>query len=380
MKIMLVAGEASGDLHGSHLARALLDRSPEIRLIGIGGGLMQQAGVTIIYDPTAISAIGFAEVVKSAIVLKRVLAKMSAILDRQAPDAIVLIDFPEFNMRLAGLAKARGIPVVYYFSPSAWAWRRRRAKVVAAHATKVCAVMPLEAKVYEEAGAPVEYVGHPLIDVAKPSADRDALRNEFGCADASKVVALFPGSRKQEIDNHMVPMMEAVRILSSQDPRMRFLLGMAHTVSPSWMGAMPEQLPIQVIHGRSYDVLHAADAAMCKMGTVTLEAALIGCPIVGMYRTSASTAWIVRKLYKGRFIALPNIIADREIVPELLQEAVSAEALANALNEILAPKRTQLILEGYEEVKKLLGGPGAVDRTASIVLDVASARVEGKRS
>lgn len=372
MKIMIVAGEASGDMNGSHLAREILKREPRARLFGMGGRLMQEAGVKLLFNPTSISAIGFVEAVRSVQVLRRVLSRFAGVLDRQSPDVVVLIDFPEFNMRLGEMAKERGIPVVYYFSPSAWAWRRGRAKKVAEHATAVCAVFPFEAEVYREAGARVEYVGHPLVDIVQPTLDRENARKAFGCEEAEPVVALLPGSRKQEIDSLLAPMLQAAKRFAGEHPRVKYLLALAHTVDSGRVRAkIPEGLPVTVVEGRAHDVLRAADFGVAKMGTVTLEAALVGTPIVGLYRVSASTAWIVKRLYAGKYFALPNIIAGRAIVDELLQEEVTPERIAAAMEALLSPERRRAIVEGYEEVRTRLGGPGAVGRAAEVVLRAA---------
>lgn len=380
MKIMMVAGEASGDMHGAHLAREIQRREPRARLFGMGGKLMQQAGVRLLFNPTSISVIGFVEAIRSVKVLRRVLARFAGVLDRQAPDAVVLIDFPEFNMRLGEMAKERGIPVVYYFSPSAWAWRKGRAKKVAEHATTVCAVFPFEAEVYREAGARVEYVGHPLIDIVKPALDREGAREAFGCGGADPVVALLPGSRRQEIDNHLTPMIQAAKRFANEFPNVKFLLPLAHTVDRERVAMkMPEELPLTIVEGRVHDVLQAADFGVAAMGTVTLEAALVGTPIVGIYRVSASTAWIVRRLYTGEYIALPNIIAGRAIVDELLQDDVTPERILGAMKELTLPERRAAIAEGYNEVRRRLGGPGAVGRAAEAVLRAARGEAAGER-
>lgn len=379
MKIMMVAGEASGDMNGSHLAREITRREPRARLFGMGGKLMQKAGVKLLFNPTSISTIGFVEAVRSVGVLRRVLGRFAGVLDRQSPDVVVLIDFPEFNMRLGEMAKERGIPVVYYFSPSAWAWRKGRAKKVAEHATAVLAVFPFEAEVYREAGAPVEYVGHPLVDVVKSDLDRQSAREAFGCERAEPVVALLPGSRRQEIDNLLGPMLQGAKRFAGAHPRVKYLLPLAHTVDPARVRAkVPERLPLEIVEGRTYDVLRASDFAVAAMGTVTLEAALMGTPMVGLYRVAPSTAWIIRRLYTGRHFALPNIVAGREVVRELLQDDVTPERIAECMEELLSGERTRTILEGYEEVRARLGGPGAVGRAAEAVLRIARSR-EGAR-
>lgn len=377
MKVMLSAGEASGDLHGSHLARALKAAHPSITLLGMGGRLMADAGVQLFADMTEASVVGFVEALKSLRAYRRLLDRMTDLMRMERPDALVVIDFPGFNMRLAERAKRLHIPVIYYFSPSAWAWRPSRARIVASHATTVCAVLPFEADVYRKAGAPVTYVGHPLMDTAKPSASREALRQEWGYGPDERLILLLPGSRKQEVERHLALMVEAARRLSTDPTPTRFMLGLAHTIDDSVAGALPGDLPVRIISGRTYDALHAADAAVCAIGTVTLEAAIVGCPFVGVVRTSTSTYWLAKRLYRGRHFAMPNIIADREIVPELLQEEATGERIAAALGELLSPGRREEILRGFAQVKEALGGGGAVQRTAEAVLKAARERGGG---
>mgnify|MGYP001244315483 CR=1 FL=1 len=373
MKVMMVAGEASGDLHGAHLARALLEREPSLELLGMGGELMKEAGVRLLFNATAVSAMGFVEVLRSVPLFRRLLARMQEVLDQERPDVLVLIDFPEFNMRLGERAHERSIPVVYYFSPSAWAWRRGRAKTVAAHATTVCAVFPFEAEVYREAGANVEFVGHPLIDIVNVTRSPEQIRRELGCADAQPLIALLPGSRKQEIDHHMTPLVAAARRIREAHPRAAFLLPLAHTIDRARVEPKVADEPsITIVEGRTYDVLAAVDAALAASGTVTLEAALIGTPIAVFYRTSASTYWIAKRFYKRPHISLPNIIAEREIVEEILQDEMTPQRLAEAALSLLDPARRERIREGYDEVRRRLGGPGAVGRAADAVLRAAS--------
>lgn len=377
-KVMLVAGEASGDLHGANLARAILEREPGARLFGMGGELMREAGVRLLFNPTSVSAVGFVEVLRNVQLLRRVLARLAEVVERQAPDAVVLIDFPEFNMRLAEMIKGRGIPLIYYFSPSAWAWRKGRARTVAAQKAIVCAVHPYEEEVYREAGADVRFVGHPLIDVARPSLSREEARQAFGCADGDPVIALLPGSRKQEMDNHLAPMIGAAKRILEERPGAVFLMGVAHTISIEKVRAkIPPELPIRLIEGRSYDVLHAADAGAAKVGTVCLEAALIGTPIVSLYRMSASSFWIAKRLYTREHVAPPNVIADRKVMVELFQDEVNPERIAREVLALLDPAKREEVAQGYAEVRKRLGGPGAVGRAAEVVLEAARAKEGG---
>lgn len=372
MRIMLVAGEASGDLHGSHLARALLARDPSLKLFGMGGSLMAAAGVEILHDPTAVSVVGFVEVLRSLKTLRRILDSLAGEIARQRPDCVVLIDFPEFNMRLGERAKAHGVPVVYYFSPQAWAWRRGRARKVAQHATTVCAVFPFEAEVYREAGAHVEYIGHPLVDIVKPTLPPYEAKKTLGVDGASPVISLLPGSRRQELENHLDPMLAAAQLLYKRLPGAVFLLPLAHTVARSGIEAkLPSGLPVRLVERMTYDALAISDAAVAAMGTVTLEAALIGCPFVGVLRLSSSTYWIAKRLYKEKYAALPNIVAGREVAPELIQDAATPERIADAVLTILEPRRREAIVQGFDEIRERLGGSGAVDRAADAILRAA---------
>ena len=375
MKVMMVAGEASGDMHGAHLAKALRAEDPGVTLFGMGGTKMEEAGVRLLYNPTASSAMGFLEVLKNVQVLRRVLARLGRTLAEEAPDVLVLIDFPEFNMRLAELAKDQNVPAVYYFSPSAWAWRKGRAKTIARQGATVCAVFPFEADVYREAGAKVEFVGHPLVDTAKPALSRDEARKEFGCIDRDPVIALLPGSRKQEIDGHVQTMAQAAEKILAEHPRAAFLLALAHTVERSRVEELlGGRVPVTIVDGRVYDVLAASDAAIAVSGTVTLEAALIGTPVVVVYKASLSMYMIAKAMYKLPWIALPNIVAGRWVVDELLQADFNPDTIAAKVEELLTPERRSEVLKGYQEVRERLGGPGAARRAAQTILRIGAER------
>ncbi len=368
----MVAGEASGDMHGAHLARALIEKEPRVRLFGMGGSKMEQAGVRLLYNPTSDSVMGFVEVLKNVQVMRRLLTRFADVLDEEAPDVVTLIDFPEFNMRLANLAKERGIPSVYYFSPSAWAWRRGRARTIAEQGATVCAVFPFEADVYREAGAKVEFVGHPLIDIAKPGLSKDEARAEFDCAGRGPVVALLPGSRKQEIDGHVQIMAQAARKILAAHPGAAFLIPLAHTVERARVEALiGDTVPVTIVDGRAYDVLAAADVAIAVSGTVTLEAALIGTPIVVVYKASVSMYVLAKAMYKLPWISLPNIVAGRKVVDEVLQSDFTADGIAAKVEELLRPERRNEVLQGYQEVREKLGGPGAVGRAADTIIRIA---------
>lgn len=379
-RLLLSAGEASGDLHGADLARALLAQAPGASLFGMGGPLMRDAGVELLFNPTSMSTVGFVEALRSVNVLRRVLARLGQAMDERRPDAVVCIDFPGFNMRLAALARSKGIPVLYYFSPTVWAWGKGRADKLAELDVTILAVFPFEAEAYRQAGCRVEFVGHPLLDRVRPSAERETLRREFGVAGDQPLVAIMPGSREQELAYLLAPMLAAARIVLSQRPGTRFILPVAHTLNVQDVRKMVADagpLPVDVVEGRAYDVLGAADAAMISMGTATLEAALLGVPHVACYRVSSTTYQLARFLVKLPHVALPNIILGREVVPELLQSRVTADNLARELLKLLEPARYAAVRAELAQVRSRMGEGGAVARAAAAVLARAGAGAAG---
>lgn len=371
--IMISAGEASGDLHGASLARSILNNAPDTRIIGMGGKTMAAAGVEIVQDIADMGVVGLVEIVKNLPRLFCIKDHIVGVMERERPAVLVVIDYPEFNMRLAKAAKRLGIPVVFFISPSAWAWRKGRAKDVAKVAAKVAAIFPFEADVYREAGAAVEYVGHPLCDIVKTSAAPAVLRDKFGVQPADRVILLLPGSRRQEIAKLLPIMAGAAEILQRKLPQVRFFLPVASTIPREMIeeGLRGSAVNITIIDGQAYDLMAIAEGAMAASGTVTLEAALLGLPCVVMYQLHPLTYWIGRQVVSIPHISLPNIVAGKEIVPELLQEAVNPERIAAEIEHLLAPERQAEVRRQLADVKARLGGTGAVQRTAALVLRIA---------
>ncbi|MGE5588923.1 MAG: lipid-A-disaccharide synthase [Clostridia bacterium] len=381
---MMVAGEASGDVYGGRLAEKLKVLRPDVDLYGLGGRFMQAAGVRLLFNPTSLSAVGFAEALRSALALRGVLAEARRALSSERPSCLVLIDFPEFNMRLAGAAARLGVRSVYLFAPTAWAWRRGRARRVARTVTKVASVFPLEAEVYREAGASVEFVGHPLLDLVSPAgpADRQAARMQLGFgpgldADATAtIVGLLPGSRAQEIRLLLPPMLEGAARIVEARPGVGFVLPLAETVPDDAVReAVAESgLPIRVVRGQAQRCMAAADALVVASGTATLEATIVGTPMVVVYRVSRSTAALGRLLVKIPYISWPNILAGQRIVPELLQDEASGEAVARETLRLLDdPAWAGAMTEGLAKARAALGSPGALERAARLVIEVARA-------
>ena len=373
-EILVVAGEASGDLHGATLARALRVLAPDLRLFGLGGPRMEEAGVRLLERMDRLAVVGGTEALRRLPALWRTLAAVRRRLTRAGPRALVLIDFPEFNFRLARHARRLGIPVVYFVPPQLWAWRRGRVRAMARDVSRVLAVFPFEVALYQEAGVPVEFVGHPILD-ALPGLDHVAAQEGL-VGPGERLVGLLPGSRVEEVTRHLPLLLGAgARVLRSQ-PAARFVLALASTVPRgsvlAALAAAPREarVPVKLVRGETYRVMAAADVLLVASGTATLEAACFGTPMVVLYRLSRMSYALGRLLVRGvSHISLPNILAGRGIVPELIQDQATPEALARAALELLEdePARTRQ-RAALLEVRARLGEPGAAFRAARAVL------------
>ena len=378
--IMLSAGEASGDLHGATMCRALRALDPSVRLVGMGGPRMAAAGVDILVDPTAQAAVGTSEAIGRIPGLYRAYTLLVKRLWAGRPLALVLIDFPEFNLRLARQARRAGVPVVYFLPPQLWAWRGGRMRQMARRITQVLAAFPFERGLYEAAGVPVQFVGHPLLDVVPSGLDRATARARLGVEGGDALVGLLPGSRTQEISRLLPPMLEAAARLAQAGGERRFVLGLAASVSRERVTAQIRRAaetgapPVDVVEGQTHDVMAAADVLLIASGTATLEAALLGTPMVVCYRVSRLTEAVVRLLNRSPWISLPNIIAGRGVVPELLQGQVRGARLAAKAEYLLADTSAAAAQRAaFAEVRSRLGQPGVGERAARAVLALAGA-------
>jgi lipid-A-disaccharide synthase len=375
---MLSVGEASGDLHGATLCRALRALEPDVRLVGMGGGRMAAAGVEVILDPTAHAAVGTSEALGRIPSLYRAYRLMGQRLRDERPRALVLIDFPEFNLRLARRARRAGVPVVYFVPPQLWAWRRGRVRQMAERVSQVLAVFPFEAALYEHHHVPVEFVGHPLLDVLPLDLARDEARRRIQADPGHSLIGLLPGSRREEIARLLPPMLDAARRLSAADGRRRFVLGLAPTVPREQVQAHLRAAggpPIELLSGHTYELMVAADVLLIASGTATLEAALLGTPMVLCYRVSRTTELIARMLTHVEWIGLPNLIAGRVVAPELIQAQVTGERLAVEAGRLLDedPVAATAQRAAFKEVRARLGEPGVGRRAALAVLRTARA-------
>lgn len=379
-KVMISVGEASGDLHGASVAAALRNLQPGIKLLGMGGQAMRSAGVEIVHDIADLGVIGFVEVIKNLPRLFKLRDSLVELMASERPDVLVVIDYPDFNMRLAEKAKTLGIPVVSYISPSAWAWRKGRAKNVAKLVDRLAAIFPFEAEVYREAGANVTFVGHPLLDIVKPSLTKIEAYAFFKAKSDHPIVLLLPGSRNQEINTLLPVMLEAGEKIVEQVPECQFFLPVASTISREMLQNILGQykLKVTLTNEHTYDLMAIADSAIAASGTVTLEAALLKLPSVVIYKLAALTYYLGKFLVKIPHFSLPNIIAGRKIIPELLQDQVNAVNIAHAVLPMLQDNaEKKRIQQDLAEVRCKLGDVGAVERVARVIIEVAQEKAGG---
>ena len=372
-KILISAGEASGDIHAAAVTAALkrIDGSTEV--FGMGGDELRAAGGEVLFDIKDHGVMGFVEVIKKLPDLFKLRSDFAKVMDERKPDCLVVVDYPGFNMKLAKLAHDKGIPVVSYIAPSAWAWNKGRAKNVAKIVDKVACIFPFEYYVYKEAGAPVEFVGHPLLDIVHPSMERAEAEAWAGKEAGRPLVLLMPGSRLMEIEKMLPNLLEGAKLLQKQLPEVQFAMPRAGTIPLELLQSKIKAsgLDIKITEGHNYDLFSVADLALATSGTVTLEAALCGLPSVIVYRTSALNAFIARMVINIPNIGLPNIVAGHQILPELLQEDFTPAKVASTAKELLAPESRPQLETDLAFMKARLGEPGAVDRVAQLILRIA---------
>ena len=372
-KILISAGEASGDIHAAAVTAALKKIDSAIEVFGMGGDALRAAGGEVLFDIKDHGVMGFVEVIKKLPDLFKLRSDFARVMDERKPDCLVVVDYPGFNMKLAKVAHDKGIPVVSYIAPSAWAWNKGRAKNVAKIVDKVACIFPFEYDVYEEAGAPVEFVGHPLLDIVHPTMERAEAEAWAGKEAGHPLVLLMPGSRLMEIEKMLPTLLEGAKLLKKQLPEVQFAMPRAGTIPLELLQSKIKAsgLEIKITEGHNYDLFSVADLALATSGTVTLEAALCGLPSVIVYRTSALNAFIARRVINIPNIGLPNIVAGRQILPELLQEDFTPANVANTAVELLAPERRPQLEVNLAYMKARLGEPGAVNRVAQLILRIA---------
>jgi lipid-A-disaccharide synthase len=370
--VLLVAGEASGDMHGADLVAALRARVPEVAVRGIGGARLRAVGMETMVDAGAVAAMGLTEARERLGAIVRAYRAMRRLLTREPPDLLILIDFAEFNLALAGVAHRRGVPVLYYVSPQVWAWRRRRVRKIARRVDRLAVVFPFEVPLYAGSGARVDFVGHPLLDRVRTTRSPAETRRRHGLDPAKRVVALLPGSRVKELRFILPAMADAAWRLEARGD-CQTVLALAETLSEAEVASSMRgaPLPARLVKGDTYDVVATSDVALVASGTATLETALLERPMVIVYRLSALTFALARRLVSVPFIGMPNIVAGKGIVPELLQGDATGPAIAAAaarfLDDPALAARTRAELG---RLRGLLGGGGAAERAAAIAAEM----------
>ncbi|MCI0912402.1 MULTISPECIES: lipid-A-disaccharide synthase [Pseudomonas] len=351
--VALVAGEASGDILGSGLMRALKARHPQVRFIGVGGPLMEAEGMQSYFPMERLAVMGLVEVLGR---LRELLKRRKALIQTliaEKPDVFIGIDAPDFTLNIELKLRQAGIKTVHYVSPSVWAWRQKRVLKIREGCDLMLTLLPFEARFYEEQGVPVRFVGHPLADTIPLAADRQAARGALGL-DAGPVVALMPGSRGGEVGRLGALFLDAAQRLRELIPGVQFVLPCANGARRAQLEQMLEgrDLPLTLLDGQSHQALAACDAVLIASGTATLEAMLYKRPMVVAYRLAPLTYWILKRLVKSPYVSLPNLLAQRELVPELLQDAATSEALAQTLAPLVADGRQQT--ERFDEIHRTL--------------------------
>lgn len=371
--VLFSAGESSGDQHAAHMFQEMHKLCPEIRGIGMGGAKMRQAGIDIRFDSSGIGVIGLVEIAKHYGEIRAALRLMKSIVADEKPDLLVCVDYKEFNLKLAQFAKRQGVKVLFYVSPQVWAWRAGRVKTYGKAIDMMAVIFPFETAYYEAEKVPVRYVGHPSVDKVHPLRSKQQDFDLFGLDATRPVVGVLPGSRANEIKRMLPVMLDAVSLLAQRDPQLQFVLPQADSVSDEVLQGYLHNfpVPIKLIKHQAYDAIQCCDAVMTTSGTASLEIALLQIPMLIAYRLSPLTYWLGKQLVKIPFIGLPNIIAGKAIVKELIQHEVTAENLADEIDRLLRNNsyRASAIAE-LAKVKALLGQGGGSKNMADLALEM----------
>ena len=369
-RILIVTGEASGDLHGANLAKAIMALDSTAELVGIGGAAMRAAGVALVPGVPQLDLMGLIGISALGAVLRRIRA-IRTVLKTQPWDLVVLIDNPGLNFHFARVAKSAGHRVLYYIAPQIWAWRPRRIKWIQRRVDHVVVILPFEPDLYRRAGVRCTFVGHPLLDAVAPRYDRAALRTKFGLHEGGPVVGLLPGSRAGEVESLLPVLLEAAQRLMAAEPKTQFLLAQASSIDDNLLQAhlRHSPVPVRVASDQASEVMAASDVLLVASGTATLQAAVVGTPMVLLYKAPWLTYRLARALITVKWIGLVNLVADRSIVKELIQEEATADHVAQEALRLLRDRAAyDEMKRGLQEVRALLGEPGASHRTAQVVL------------
>ena len=369
-KVLFVAGEASGDLHAAGVAAALRRLRPELALVAVGGPRLAEQGVELIHRDNELGVMGFLEVVKHIPRHFQLLRALKDMFANGEVSLVILIDYPGFNMKVAAAAKEAGVPVLYYVTPQVWAWGAGRIPKLAQLVTRAAVILPFEESLLRGYGVNAVFVGHPLLDRTGNMPTKLEAREALSLPQNVPILALFPGSRQQEIDRHIEDFVASAKEIQRRLPGVEVLVSVASTVALDHT-----RCPFRLVHSASLTVLRAADAALCKSGTTTLEAAIADCPLVVAYRTGRISYALAKRLVKLEHIGLVNVVAGREVAQEFIQDEIVPTRIAAALVELLdqtSPVRARL-LAGLADVRSRLGTAGAADRVARIASELVPA-------
>ena len=366
-EILFVAGETSADLHAAPVAEELQRRLPGRPLVGVGGDRMRAAGVELLAHNDSLAVMGFVEVLRHVPKHARLLKVLRKRFVSGKVGLVVLLDYPGFNLKVAAAAREAGVPVLYYITPQVWAWGAGRLTRLAELVTRAAVILPFEEELLRKHGVNAQFVGHPLLDRVAGMPSREAARATLGLASDARVLALFPGSRAQEIARHLEDFVAVGKELQRRTPGLHVVVSAAPNITID-----KARCPFPIVSSAPFTVLRAADAAMCKSGTTTLEAAVAGCPLVVAYRTNRLTYAIARRVVKIPYIGLVNVVAGREVAREFVQDALQPAIVANELGALLdrsSAKRAAMITD-LDGVRARLGTPGAASRVAAIAAEI----------
>jgi lipid-A-disaccharide synthase len=369
-KILIVAGETSGDLHGAHLVKAALSLDPKLQFYGVGGEHLRSMGTEVIFDSSEVAVVGIVEVFSKLRSIIRAFRWLKRSLDVDKPALAILIDFPDFNLRLAQQANKRGIPVFYYISPQVWAWRKGRIKKIAKLVHKLVVILPFEVSFYRQRGIDCEFVGHPLIDIVKPHLSKEKAREIFRLDKDKRTIGLLPGSRREEVQKLLPVLLKSAHLLLRDFSELQFIMPIAPAINRCEIEEYIRRFNVEVrlVDEHIYDMLNICDIIITASGTATLEAAIMNTPMVIVYKVSFLSYLVGWLLVKVKNIGLVNLIAERRIVPELIQGQASPINIFNETSKMLKnPHLLSTIKGDLKRVREKLGNQGASQRAAQIL-------------
>ncbi len=370
-RVMIVCGEASGDIYGADLVEKTVLLAPDLHFFGIGGVRMREKGVETLVDSADMAVMGLVEVFKHFSVISAAFLTLKKILQENPPELLILIDYPGFNIRLAKVAKKAGVKVLYYISPKVWAWKAGRIRTIAARVSQMAVIFPFEVPLYQKAGVPVSFVGHPMLDLIRVDSTRDEAAASFGLDPSRKIVGLFPGSRRSEIERILPTIVASAVLLKERFPGLQFVLPLASTLQESEVVPYfaSSGISLVITRERIHNLIRGCDTIISVSGTVTLEIALVGTPMVIIYKLAPLTYSLAKRVVKIEHIGLCNIVAGKTLVKEMIQDEANPENVAEEMGAVLSdPVYEEEIRNRLAGVRSLLGGGGAAQNVARLIV------------